>query len=406
MKGSIIKSIAAFFALLGVLFIPFPFNITTLQLQVTDFIFGRLIDFVATIFFSKTLRHTKVYSDSTSMYLLLLLLLVAAVIIALVLNSKKKWPLYKEKTLRIFYQFFIYYLALQLLKYGADKIFKNQFYTPEPNTLFTPMGQLEKDILYWSTMGTSYSYSVFLGSLEILAAVFILMKRTRLMGLLLSLGILVNVVAVNFSFDISVKLFALFLLFLNIYLLHPFGSRLYQLLLQKNNTVLPATRQISLFKKTFLISFLHWLAAGLIALEVFYPFLVSGNFNGDKMPRPYLHGAYEVTGVIDGEDTITLSASPVKRFFIHRDSYIIFQNQQDVMQDYKLGYDKTDTTFTITDYQFKETILSYNYNASDGILTLQYFSNGKALQLIGKAIDWRKLPALKKDFHWTMDGMQ
>lgn len=406
MKGSIIKSIAAFFALLGVLFIPFPFNITTLQLQVTDFIFGRLIDFVATIFFGKTLRHTKVYSDSTSMYLLLLLLLVAAVIIALVLNSIKKWPLYKEKTLRIFYQFFIYYLALQLLKYGADKILKNQFYTPEPNTLFTPMGQLEKDILYWSTMGTSYSYSVFLGSLEILAAVFILMKRTRLMGLLLSLGILVNVVAVNFSFDISVKLFALFLLFLNIYLLHPFGSRLYQLLLQKNNTVLPATRQIPLFKKTFLISFLHWLAAGLIVMEVFYPFLISGNFNGDKMPRPYLHGAYEVTGVIDGGDTLTLSASPVKRFFIHRDSYIIFQNQQDVMQDYKLGYDKTDTTFTITDYQFKETTLSYTYNASDSILTLQYFSNGKALQLIGKAIDWRKLPALKKDFHWTMDGMQ
>jgi hypothetical protein len=406
MKGSIIKSIAAFFTLLSVLFIPFPFNITTLQLQVTDFIFGKLIGFTGKTFFGKTLLNTKVYSDSTSMYLLLLILLIAAIIITLILSRIKKWPLYKEKIFRILYQLFIYYLVLQLLKYGADKVFKNQFYTPEPNTLFTPMGQLEKDILFWSTMGTSYSYTIFLGSSEILAAVLILIKRTRLPGLLLSSGILLHVMAINFSFDISVKLFALFLLFLNIYLLYPFGNRLYQLLLQKNITALPVTEQTSVFKKTFLISFLQWLAIGLIILEVFYPFLLSGNFNGDKTPKPYLHGAYEVTHIIEGKDSIASSASPVKRFFIHRDSYIIFQDQQDVMKDYKLSYDKSDTTFTITDYQFKQTVLSYVYQPADSTLTLQYFTNGKAIKLIGKAIDWRKLPALKKDFHWTMDGKQ
>src|SRR5205085_9499653 len=117
----------------------------------------------------------------------------------------------------IIYQLFIYYLCLQLLKYGVDKIFKNQFYLPEPNTLFTPAGMLDKDILYWSTMGTSYGYNIFLGSLEIAAALFILIKRTRLIGLLLSLGILINVTEVNFGFDISVKLFSLFLLFFNLY---------------------------------------------------------------------------------------------------------------------------------------------------------------------------------------------
>ena len=52
--------------------------------------------------------------------------------------------------------------------------------------------------------------------LEILAAVLILIKRTRLMGLLLSLGILINVVAVNFGFDISVKLFSLFFFFFEV----------------------------------------------------------------------------------------------------------------------------------------------------------------------------------------------
>ncbi|MGG9963624.1 hypothetical protein [Ferruginibacter sp. SUN106] len=406
MKGSITKSVAALFTLLGVLFIPFPFNITTLQLQVTDFIFGKLIGITAKVLFGKALSNTTIYSDSISMYILLLILFAVAVIIVLILSSIKKWQLYSEKIFRILYQLFIYYLALQLLKYGADKIFKNQFYTPEPNTLYTPMGQLQKDILYWSTMGTSYTYNIFLGSLEILGGVLILIKRTRLIGLLLSSGILVNVVAVNFSFDISVKLYSSFLLFLDIYLLHPFGKRLYQLLLQKNITALPATGQTTVFKKTFAIAFLQWLAIGLIVLEVFYPFVMAGNFNGDKTPRPYLHGAYEVRNIIEGKDTLASSLSPVKRFFIHRGSYIIFQDQGDIMKDYKLSYDKADTTLTITDYEFKQTVLSYTYQTADSILTLEYLTNDKPIKLIGKAINWRKLPALQKNFHWTMDGMQ
>ena len=96
--------------------------------------------------------------------------------------------------------------------------------------------------------------------------------------------------------------------------------------------------------------------------------------------------------------------SPVKRFFIHRDGYMIFQNQEDDIQDYKLSYEKSGSAFILTDYKRKKTMLSFTYLQPDSILTLQYFSDAKEYQLRGKAINWKKLPALQKSFHWTVDG--
>lgn len=405
MKRSWIKTNASFFGLLCILFIPFPFNLARIQVPLTDFLFGRPIDFIAATVFGKSLENTRVYSDSFSMYILVLLLLFLSVLISLLLLRIKKWPLYRERVLAFFTRVFTGYLALQLLKYGVDKIFKNQFYLPEPNTLYTALGQIDKDLLYWSSMGTSHFYNLFLGSLEALAAIFLLIRRTRLVGLLLSLGILLNVVAVNIGFDISVKLYSLFLLFLILYLLQAYSGRLYQLLLPgKKFAGNPVPEKEVLSRPSFFYYFLKWFAVGLILIEVFYPFIKAGNFNGDNSKRPYLHGSYEVKQLITGTDTLGADHSPVKRFFIHKDSYMIFQYQDDQLQDYKLAIDKTGSLFILTDYQLKQTVLSFQYQRADSSLTLQYFDAGKESRLVGKALDWRKLPLLQKSFHWTVDS--
>jgi hypothetical protein len=407
MKRSFAKHVASFFAFFCVLFIPFPFNLTKVQLPVTDFIFGRLIGLVSKNVFGKTLADTHVHSDTISMYILVLLLFVLAIFTSLVLLQIKKWSLYREKVFTFFFRLLRYYLALQLLKYGVDKIFKNQFYIPEPNTLYTPLGRMSKSLLYWSSMGTSYLYSIFLGSLEVLAAILILIKRTRLIGLLMSLVVMINVVAVNFGFDISVKLYSLFLLFLTVYLLAPYIRSLYQFfILHKSTAGQPPVDTAVLVKNIFLSAFLKWLLVGIICVEAFYPFIKSGNFNGDLAKRPYLHGAYEVKQIIAGTDTLALKDSPVKRFFIHRNGFMIFQNQQDEMQDYKLSYDIDKYEFILTDYQLHKTVVSFNYRESDSVLLLKYFKDNKQYQLTAKTLDWGKLPAVKKGFHWTTDGRE
>ena len=132
MKRRFAHTVASFFAFFCVLFIPFPFNIITVQVSITDFIFGKLIGTIASTVFGKTLSDTRVYSDTVSMYILVLVLFIFAILVSVVLLKIKKWRLYREKVLSFFYSLFVFYLALQLLKYGVDKIFKNQFYLPEP----------------------------------------------------------------------------------------------------------------------------------------------------------------------------------------------------------------------------------------------------------------------------------
>jgi hypothetical protein len=83
---------------------------------------------------------------------------------------------------------------------------------------------------------------------------------------------------------------------------------------------------------------------------------------------------------------------------------MIFQNQEDEMQDYKLSFDPGTSTSMLTDYQLRTTMVSFAYRETDSILVVNYSRDSIAYQFTAKAIDWRKLPALQKGFHWTVDG--
>ncbi len=141
-------------------------------------------------------------SDSVGMYIHVFNCLVIAFVFAFLYATFNKRDVQYPKINYWFQVFISYYLALQLLKYGFDKVFKAQFYLPEPNTLFTPLANLTPDILYWSAMGTSRFYSVFMGLLEIIPAILLLFKPTRVIGAMIASLVLLNVVMINFGFAI------------------------------------------------------------------------------------------------------------------------------------------------------------------------------------------------------------
>ena len=162
-------------------------------------------------------------------------------------------------------------------------------------------------------------------------------------GLLLAAASLVQVVAINFGFDISVKLYSLFLLSLSLYLLAPYYRRIYTFLFTQRD--LPAIRtDITRFiKNPFWAIFLKCFITGIILFESLYPYIRHRNFNDDVAGRPYLHGAYEVRQMIAGADTL-----------LAKDS--------------------------------------------------RYLKDSTPFQLMGKMLDWKKLPLIRKTFHWTVDG--
>jgi hypothetical protein len=403
-KYSLFKTIASFFISLCIAFIPFPFHLLKIQESVTDFLFGKLIGVTARLLFNINLKSTLVHSDAVSMYILVLLLFFLAVLLTFAMQFWPNWKTYRHQFFYFIYSLACYYLILMLMKYGMDKIFKGQFYLPEPNTLYTPLGQMDKDLLYWTSMGTSHFYNVFLGFVEVLAAILLLFKGTRMAGAILATAAMVQVVMINFGFDISVKLYSLFLLFISFYLVYPYLRRLYTFFFTTKETKLPIQhRKPFTGTHLFIAVFIKCLVVGLILFESVCQNVRTNNFNDDRAKRPYLHGAYQVLSIVSGRDTLIKENWPVKRFFIHRNGYLIFQNQQDAMQDYKFDFDAQKNTFSLTDYQLNKKELVVAYQPGDSLLTLEYQQGGKQVRMAGKALDWKKLPALHKSFHWTVD---
>jgi hypothetical protein len=383
------------FVFLSMLFIPFSFHVFSFQPAIAGALFQPLISWI-----EGPSENTEISSDSGAMYWLVFLLLIFALLLSFPAGRiSAEW---KEKMKRFIRITGFYYLALILWKYGFDKVFKGQFYLPEPNILYTPAGKLDKDILFWSSMGTSHLYNVLTGSFEVLAGALLLFGRTRNVGLLLSFGALSQVVFINFGFDISVKLFSCFLLLLNALLLYPLLKPLFGLLVSgRQEQVIADT---PLFKNRGVIYIgLKVFIVGLFLLESVFTYLQMGSTNDDTMARPYLHGAYETIEAYKGDALIPFYQAPARRFFIHRRNYIIFQKQDDSMQDFSIRVDSAHNLIYVTDYDLKTYAVPFEYRAADSMLTIHYLHNGQQYTLKGKGLDWRKLPALKDEMHWRVE---
>ena len=398
------RRVSYLFALFGAVLIPFPYYLLPFHAQWVQAIAAPWLRGVLIPLFGVAVSNPSLSSDAVSLYLWLLSLLLLAILVVGFASLRTQWAAILDKSIGIIRTGLYYFLALMLVKYGFDKLFKGQFYLPEPNTLFTPLGQLDKDILYWSTMGSSYGYNLFLGACELIAGAMLLWRKTRVAGLLMSAILLFNIAAVNFCFDISVKLYACFLLTVALLLLGPNLLRLYAFLIQAKNTSL--TPEEHVIRKDYVRIPVKIFCIGMIVLEGVYPYLKAGCLNDDLAPRPFLHGAYEVKSISVGEDSLIAVPLTLKRVFVHRNGYMIFQDMQDRFKDYHMDIDTAAETMLLTGYRNEHIQIDYSYQPSDSTLTLEYDAEGQRYHVDTKAIDWRKLPLLQPQFHWTVDEVK
>jgi uncharacterized membrane protein YphA (DoxX/SURF4 family) len=391
----------AFFILSGMLFIPFSFQFYSIQQFLSESIFGELVNYFADLMRIEW-QLNDFSSDSKRLVILVVLLLLFSLILTLISKLKQLNKLQWHKIENAIRLIATYYLGWVLLKYGLDKLFKCQFYLPEPNILYSRVGDLDKDILFWSSMGSSYSYNIFMGISEIIPGIFLFFGKTRKLGLLLALGVLLNVVAINFSFDISVKLFSSFLLFIAFYLIGPFVINLWRFL--SNQKIVLTQSSIDASNKS--AKTFHWsnlVIVSIILIESMFVYVKNQNFNDDKIERPLFHGAYEVEQFIQGKDTLISDENVLKNLFFHRDSYLIFQFKNEEMVDFKMDIDPIKKTLTLFDDEQNKKIYSIEYNQFSKKMKLIH--KGKYdLEIIHcTQKEWKKMPLIQPLFHWTVD---
>lgn len=352
---------------------------------------------------------TELWSDSTGHYIFTVGLLIVSVLsgIATAIVGKKE---INPKLMYWFHTALSYYLALTLFKYGADKIFKHQFYLPEPNTLFTPVGQMTPDMLFWSSMGSSYSYTVFAGIIEVIPALLLLFRKTRVLGTIIATAVMINVVMLNFGFDITVKLYSLFLLFICFILLSPHLKSIWNLFIKSKQGALviegyqPITKSQLRF---YTIS--KTIAIGLIAYESCGFYFATNNLNDDLSPRPELHGAYDIYLLTDNGHIIPADMGHPGRFrrvFFHRQNYFIIQRMDDLFIDYKVQVDTTTKKLVLSEsswpaHHHHTSELTYQVNENKLVIYGYFFDS--YITLFAEKINLEELPLLKEDFHWTLD---
>lgn len=144
---------------------------------------------------------------------------------AFVMTCFGQLALRKQKNHDLLYRIVIiyarYYLGLYLLSYGFDKIFEGQFSSPSLDQLETRYGSSSPMGLLWTFMGYSKPYTVFTGILEIGAGALLFFRRTVFMGALAAALIMLNVVALNFCYDVPVKIFSTHLMLIAVFIAWP-----------------------------------------------------------------------------------------------------------------------------------------------------------------------------------------
>lgn len=319
---------------------PFPYDFFNVHTMIIQSVLEEPIQWLKVELLHWKKPYAGLESDTSSLYVLVLLVMVVALFLAIVLELIRK-PVLEINTKSLWIkQIPTYFLALILLKYGLTKIFGGQFYEPEPNILFTEFGLLDKDILYWSTMGRSYGYNLFLGLVEVIVGVGILYNKSRFISLLVSLFVVVNILAVNLSFDISVKILTAFLVVVNLYLLLPEIIKRWKAFknYQLDDFYRRKQPRLTVIQKTFTI-----LMLGAILLESIYPHATNQfKFDWQMEQHPFC-GAYRN---IDPNSSKDFWGN--EYLFVHRSNYLVFKNEYQ-FQDFHFE-DLGQGNFKIKDY--------------------------------------------------------
>lgn len=332
------------------------------------------------------LSDTYSFSDSIHIYFQTALLGIIALGLTWLLSRKNK----VENLIPWLRSILACILAFFLLKYGLEKWTHLQFPTPPPNILHSDTGSLDKDILFWSLMGTSNVYSGFMGFVEVLAGTLLFFRRTRMIGGYLALGVFANVFALNLGFDVTVKLLSFALLITSLYIISPTIQPIYTLLASKN-AVSMEVPEINL--SPFLKRLLKGLAITLIVLECVLP-IFDRNSNPPSN-QSLNHQTFEIIATQRLPDTI--QDDNYKHLHFHPQGFLITETFEGEFESYPI--------------QLPEGANQFKFEGSKK--TIKAIKNGDEWLFTEKnQLLWRcrrvkneSLPLLQDNFHWTVEGM-
>jgi uncharacterized membrane protein YphA (DoxX/SURF4 family) len=187
-----------------------------------------------------------------------------------------------------------YYLAYQMIAYGMAKLFGMQFGSPTDAQLSQELGDFSPMGLLWIFMSFSKEYSIFTGALEIIAGILLLNRYTTTLGALASFGVMLNVMMLNFCYDVPVKILSTHLVILSIILIALDAKRLTSIFFSNRSVDAYAFDEVLPKKYRKIIRIIKWMfIVGFFSLSFYQTNQFKKKYDSKDF-EPLFRGRYEV----------------------------------------------------------------------------------------------------------------
>lgn len=189
-----------------------------------------------------------------------------------------------------------YRLALGLIGYGVIKLFPVQVPDATLSDLHTAYGDfLPWKIYYLSTGVARAYYEQTLGGIEIIAGLLLLYRRTAVIGAGIAFAFLVNIVLINFAYQLGEHVYSLYLLLAASFILAYDTPRLYGLLVKEKAAIADHFSPVFKFKRSKTIR--YTLKTLFVLFILSFGVLTYSSFRKSNWPYPDTPGLARAYGV-------------------------------------------------------------------------------------------------------------
>lgn len=330
-----------------------------------------------------------------------------------------------------------YYLAFTLFLFALEKFFKMQFPDLGLFTLTESVGNLTPMDLAWAFFGYSYGYNFFIGVAES-AALLLLFRRTMVVGALLTMGTLLNVMMVNFNYDVHAKMYPTALFAMTFFLLLPFISRLLKFFFTHQSTSLPPIHA-PVFKRRWMqismpvVKFLFIGCSLIFWVKSYFGYKHRNDQREISRTQSGMFGVFDVESFVVNKDTLS-SKNPVrwnqiimggdrdgirlqgdsiaymfvsserKELLMYPSQQQLSVNEQMIFSEY--GYEESTYLKVDSILVARQVLHPFQFEVSDAVvLKLRGKINNDSVFITGRRrpIEAKDFRLIKNGFHWVTE---
>ncbi|WP_166962280.1 hypothetical protein [Yeosuana marina] len=400
--------------LFGLWMFPFPLQYIPILSKLAEWwseLFQYIVLFVGNSFLSLENELTitrsgsgdKMY-DYVQLFTILLIAFIGTFIWTLIDKNK-------GEDRRLNYWFWVYLrynLFAIMLSYGLAKTFPLQFPEPSFSRLITEFGDMSPMGLAWSFMGYSKGYVIFSGFMEVIGALLLLHKRTVFLGAMILIAVTINILALNFLYDIPVKLYSVRYLMLAFLIASPQLRKVISLFIT-NNKIEPF-QFYSPFKKakwTRVKNISKWSLLFVFVISQAYPnYQHLYSAYGPLGDKPDLYGLYDIEKFkINGEERPPLLTDSLRwRYIISEfEGRVSIYSMDKKRQFYRSKVDTINNQITLSRYNDTISKYVFNYIKTDSTLVLDGVLEKDTIYLKSKRYTKKDFPLMNREFNWIQE---